>query len=176
MISIIIVRYKLHFKDRQTLSLWRSRIDKENARASGFLDKTELPAIGEEDFHTVVLRFNNKANAENWLNSDVRRKLFQHSAPMQFFEIEEIVQESDAFWFAKAAGAKAKKWKQWLIVFMAVYPLSIIYSAIVNSILEELDLQIGLFRGTLITLMISFTMVHMVMPNLLRSFGSWLKR
>ena len=101
MISTVIVRYKLKYKDSQTLEEWRERIAKENSQAKGFLDKTELPSIGTENFHTVVLRFDSKINAEDWLNSDIRKELLQHSEFVQFLEKEETVYDSNAFWFAK---------------------------------------------------------------------------
>ena len=176
MISTIIVRYKLKYKDSQSLEEWRERIAKENSQAKGFLDKTELPSIGMENFHTVVLRFDSKVNAEDWLNSDIRKELLQHSEFIQFFEKEETVYDNNAFWFAKTTKNHAVKWKQWLIVFFAVYPLTIIYPFTLNLILEKLGVEVGFFKGTMIALLISFTMVYKVMPFLLNTFNNWIKR
>jgi antibiotic biosynthesis monooxygenase (ABM) superfamily enzyme len=176
MISTIIVRFKFTYKDSQTLEQWRKRIEKETGQAKGFLDKTELPSIGTENFHTVVLRFDSKINAEDWLNSDARKELLQHSAFIQFFEKEETVYDSNAFWFAQTTRKQGVKWKQWVISFFAVYPLSIIYSFVVNLILEKLGVEIGFFKGTMIALLMSFSMVYKVMPFLLKTFNDWIKR
>ena len=176
MISTIIVRYKLKYRDTQTLEEWRERIAKQNNQAKGFLDKTELPSIGTENFHTVVLRFDSKINAEDWLNSGIRKELLQSSEFIQVFEREETVYDSNAFWFAKTTKNPAVKWKQWLIVFFAVYPLTIIYPSIVNLILEKLGVEVGFFKGTMIALLVSFTMVYKVMPFLLKTFDNWIKR
>ena len=62
------------------------------------------------------------------------------------------------------------------MIFLAVYPLTLTYSLLVNAVFDAFDIRHVYLKGLLVTLLISFTMVYKVMPYLLRRFDKWLKQ
>lgn len=85
MISTIIVRYRLLLENKKFEEL-KEKMDAEIRHADGFLDKTDLPLIPDEPYHSVILRFDSKANAEAWQNAplpDVKRCCRKWMAVMQ---------------------------------------------------------------------------------------------
>jgi antibiotic biosynthesis monooxygenase (ABM) superfamily enzyme len=177
MFGIVIVRYRLEVQDIDHLNAWRREMDHATDQAEGFLDRMELPSLVNDAYQTSVLRFNSKENAATWLDSANRQKLFLRSKFLKFVDNTEVLDENNLF-CSKADGIpKINKWKQWLIVFPCVYPITIIYPLLVNNILASLNIHSGFFlKSILTTLFISLTMVHAVVPFLLNTFNGWLKK
>lgn len=69
--------------------------------------------------------------------------------------------------------ARMIPWKQALITAIGVYPLLLTYEWLVKQLLpvQEMDRRLTLL---IVVLMIATTMVFLVMPVMIKLFGSWL--
>ncbi|MBD0295627.1 MAG: hypothetical protein ICV84_10600, partial [Flavisolibacter sp.] len=153
---------------------WKEKLDHASRQAIGFLDRTELPIISNEPYHSVILRFDNKANAENWLHSAKRKTLLREVEAMAE-ERQEILHEDNTFWFSVSAEKTSTKWKQVIVSFVAVYPLTLVIPVLVQLGLRELGIASVLLSGILIGVIISACMVFFAMPLTLQLFKKWLK-
>ncbi|CAM3652140.1 MULTISPECIES: hypothetical protein [Sphingobacterium] len=171
--STIIVRYKL-LAERQKFDEWRERMDANSQLADGFLDKTDLPLNPKQPYHSVVLRFDNKANAQKWLCSATRKKLLQELERIAI-ERREILHEHDNFWFDISSKKTIKKWKQVVVSIIAVYPLTQVIPILVQLILTHLGISSTFVAGVLIGTIISICMVYFAMPLILKLFKGWLE-
>ncbi len=173
MISTIIVRFKL-LSEHGDFDEWKEKIDQASRQAIGFLDRTELPSLPNEPYHSVILRFDNKVNAQNWLHSAKRKTLLQAVEAMAE-ERQEILHEDNTFWFGVPAEKTSTKWKQVIVSFVAVYPLTQVVPVFVQFVLRELGIASVLLAGILIGGIISACMVYFAMPLALKLFKEWLK-
>lgn len=174
MISTIIVRYKLLSK-KKDFYLWKKKMDEVIQKYKGFLDKTELPTISNTPYHSVILRFNNQRNAERWLNSSDRKTLLRMTDEI-VEEYQEILYEDDLFWFDILSKRSIKKWKQVIVSFIAVYPLTQIIPISLGTILKNTKIQYFLWGGILNGMIISFCMVYFAMPFVLKFSKKWLNK
>lgn len=172
MICVIIVRYKLS-PEHGDFDEWKEKMDEASRQAIGFLDRTELPLIPYEPYHSVILRFDNKANAENWLHSAKRKTLLQEVETMAE-ERQEMLRDGN-FWFGVSPEKTSTKWKQVVVSFVAVYPLTQVIPVLVQLVLKELGIASFLLVGILIGVIISICMVYFAMPLALKLFKTWLK-
>jgi uncharacterized protein len=174
--SLAIVRMKVNKLDSMTLKAWRKAFENELIQFPSFLDKVELPPKDNDGEYLVILRFTTQQGAQQWLESNERLKHLQSDKSLTLSAREEVFYDHDLEWIISVKKNVVNKWKQWPIVFFAVYPLTIIFPFIVNHFLLQLDLHIGFFKGTIITLLISFTMVHKMMPLVFKWFGKWMMK
>lgn len=74
---------------------------------------------------------------------------------------------------SKARPVAPRRWKLWLLVVLAVYPLITLIATVAEPLLERLPLY-GRF-ALLVPIMVAL-MLWLVVPAIHRAFGSWLTR
>ncbi len=173
MICTIIVRYKL-LSEHGDFDEWKEKMDQVSRQAIGFLDRTELPFIPNEPYYSVILRFDNKVNAKNWFHS-TKRKMLLGEVEAMAEERQEILHEDNTFWFGVSPEETSTKWKQVIVSFVAVYPLTQVVPVFVQFVLRELGIASVLLAGILIGVIVSTCMVYFAMPLALKLFKQWLK-
>ncbi|RWY46074.1 hypothetical protein [Mucilaginibacter gilvus] len=152
---------------------WRKIIDGALQAADGFLDKTELSPVADEPFISIVIRFRNKETAELWLKSDLRKDLLEQSQVITLSEKVESIHHNTNFWFQDSS-LPAIKWKQWVVTFTAVYPLTLTIPFLINTVLISLNIDYFLLRSLVIAITVSGLMVFKIMPFMLKKFKKWL--
>lgn len=173
MISTLIVRYKSTFDSAESHDLWHNSINKASENSEGFLDRTELPSLNEEAFSSVVLRFDTSENAKKWLKSGNRIELIE-SELIHLSEKEEMIYDGDTSWFRIDAGKTPGKWKQWVVAFLSVYPLTLVVPLAVGYIFEKFSIVSWLAESIIIGFIITGAMVYKIMPFMLRVFKTWM--
>ncbi len=176
MISTLIIRYKLHISNKLEFDLWYEEMTKATRSAEGFIDRIELPSVKSDGFHSVVLRFENSKYAEKWMNSDIRKKLLAKANIIHFSDKQEIIHEDNDFWFNTDKKVKTHQWKEVIVSFVAVYPLTQIAPKIVDLIFTMIGLSSFFLRGAIIALIVSTLMVYLAMPIVLKVFKKWLSQ
>ena len=173
MITTIIVRYTTK---NETFNLvekeWYHLLLKANEQAEGFLDRTELPIVKGDRNYSVVLRFKDKISAEKWLNNPERKQLIEKANLEEVEQIKSVMHHNQDFWFAQ--NLKIKKWKQVILSFVAVYPLTILMPKIVQFIFSFSSINSLIIKGILVSIFISISMVYVMMPFVMKLFKKYI--
>lgn len=173
MISTVIVRYIVNNPSNPTTSTtWYKALKKANEEAEGFIDRTELPPVEGEAFHSVVLRFKNPTDAQNWLDNDARKQILEQAGIDDISQIKSAVHQNSAFWFTP--GKSPVKWKQVVLSLISVYPLTQIIPKLVNSVFTSINLESFFIEGIVISIFISVMMVYVMMPLVFKLFKRWI--
>jgi len=118
----------------------------------------------------LLVHFDSHAQLQAWIGSEQRRRL-----------VDELRSERPrtgmGLWFALAlAGARqAKPFKQFLLTFSAIYPLSLAVPAILCMLTKGWSLPTGLVQLCASALLV-WLMVYVVMPRYVKAASSWLFR
>ena len=168
--GILMVRYKVHSQSEIAFEAWKADMDALVKTFEGFISTTVLYPVKNSEHYYIIIRFDSKANAETWMRSDERRDMLSKSDAATMSEKQEVVHDWDIFWYSTFEGTK--KWKQWAVTFMAVYPLTVIMPLIVHEISTAVPLFF--FEGIIRALFISGFMTFLIMPFMMRQFKKWL--
>jgi len=170
--GVLVVRYKVDPEKQYLFEEWKFEMERTISSFEGYLNTVHIPPVGDNDFHYILLRFNNRENLQRWVKSDFRAEMHDKSNNLWMSEREETVHDWDTFWFSKME--KAKKWKQWAVTFLAVYPLTVVIPWLVRTYTQALP--ITFVKGIISALLISGCMTYFVMPFMLNLFRKWLHR
>jgi hypothetical protein len=154
---------------------WIAEASRESRRFPGFQGVTVLrPPPGALDY-TVVVHFESEALLQAWVGSAQRRELIARVRPL--LSHNESLSAGLGLWFAPAlVGARPPRpYKQFLLTFSAIYPLS----QAVPAALRWLSADSGLHPAWLqlaATAITVWIMVYLLMPRYVRALAGWLAR
>ncbi|QWV95354.1 antibiotic biosynthesis monooxygenase [Geomonas oryzisoli] len=134
-----------------------------------------LPDLSET--YTIIVRFDTAEHLQEWMNSEVRRRLIEKVRPLLAGDDDFLVRSGLDFWFTPS-GAKAKvpvRWKQFLVTWSAIFPLASCVPLAVMPLLRRIGVPPLPYLDTLfISGIIVFLMVYVVMPRYTRLVQRWL--
>lgn len=168
--GLLMVRFKLKAENTIDFEKWKSEAVARVKEFQGFIDITVLNRLKDADYYHILIRFDCEENVNTWLHSDSRRKIFDDTAVSWITERQEVIHSWTMFWYRIFEGTK--KWKQWAVTFIAVYPLTIVIPIMVKTIAKVIPLSF--FAGIISALMISGFMIFLVMPFIHNLFKKWL--
>jgi antibiotic biosynthesis monooxygenase (ABM) superfamily enzyme len=157
---------------------WMNEISSVSRSADGFLDWQIIRLIaGLTATYTVILRFATQKQLQNWMNSPERARLIDKVRPLLAKDDEFSIRSGLDFWFTPE-GAKARvpvRWKQFLVTWSAIYPLSLGISLVVMPLLHDLGLPQNRYIDALCSsgLLVAL-MVYLVMPRYTKLLQRWL--
>ena len=170
--AIISVRVDAEHLD-EYLELYH-QIDDAMSRAPGFV-RTELfePVPGTQDDHVVVFTFDGREYLEAWLDSPERQAIIERMQP--FIESPHLINVVGGFggWFDLGGSTEPKKWKQAVVVLLALYPTVLGLTLIDDWILPDPPLAIDVLIGNIVGVII---LTWFLMPPLTRMLAGWLSR
>ncbi len=169
--GVLLVRYKVAPDSVKDFQIWKAKTDEVMKTFKGFIAITLLNPEKDSDYYYVIIRFNSSENARVWLNSDARKNLLKDPHATWLSDKQEVIQDWDKFWYNTFS--EVKKWKQWVVTFIAVYPLTIVVPRFVKTISAVISLSF--FEGIINALLISGLMIFLVMPLVLSFFKKWLR-
>lgn len=157
---------------------WMAKIVPLCKAAPGHLDwHIVRPVAGITDTYTIVIRFDTTDHLREWMDSAARKALIAEAQPLLAKGDRFHISSGLDFWFTPE-GAKAKlpvRWKQWLITWSAIFPLSYLVQhallplyALVNFP-DSVPLHALVNTGCTVLLM-----VYVVMPRYTRLVRNWL--
>ncbi|QBE61898.1 hypothetical protein [Pseudoduganella lutea] len=142
----------------------------------GYLATDIIRPVGAGLRYVVILRFCSGPDAEAWLRSGVRAALLKEVEPWLLREDTYRVHDNNEFWFSTPGkSSPPKRWKQWLLSTLAVFPLTAVIPALVGALARKLPLAVpGVLVLAFTAAIISAIMVYWLMPLLSRWAGRWL--
>ncbi|MGW7576096.1 antibiotic biosynthesis monooxygenase [Streptomyces sp. NPDC054765] len=156
---------------------WQERTLKAQEKAPGFMG-SELfkPVEGVQEHWVVVFRFDSREHLDDWLGSDVRRKLLDEGDT--YFTSYDVRKIGSAFsgWFRfdqDKGGGAPPNWKQAMSVVLALYPTVMVLNLTVGYALEKLTVReyIGLFFSNVLSVS---ALTWLLMPAVNRALAFWL--
>ncbi|MCA1323816.1 antibiotic biosynthesis monooxygenase [Herbaspirillum sp. alder98] len=157
---------------------WLNDIAAASRVAEGVLDwQVVRPIAGLTDAYTVILRFSSHARLQHWMDSPERAAHIERARPFLAADDEFFIRSGLDFWFVPQ-GAKAKlpvRWKQFLVTWSAIFPLSLLSSQLALPLLHDIGLPRERLLDTLLgSGLVVALMVYLVMPRYTRLVQRWL--
>ncbi|MDP2746743.1 antibiotic biosynthesis monooxygenase [Pseudomonas sp.] len=156
---------------------WMSKAIEAHQNFPGYLATDIVKPVGQQLRYAIILRFVSKEHVLAWLKSEVRQGLLRESLPwlrQDYYRAE----DDSKFWFEPLQGrVTVARWKQWLLSWVVVLPLTVFIPWIMSAVLErtELDLPAWLFK-VMVAGLVSLGMVYWLMPWATRALSRWLLR
>lgn len=145
-------------------------------RFAGYLSTDIVRPAGVPHRYVIMVRFETDVDAEGWLESTERKSLLQCARPWLSTPEQYVVHQSSAFWFQLQNHPVPRRWKQWLLSSVTVFPLTSLVPTMVATLLGVLGLDFlnRLFGGAVSAATISAAMVYWLVPLLSRWTARWL--
>ena len=159
---------------------WLKEIVPLTKHAKGFIDLQIIEPIPKLTFvYTVIIRFDTVDNLKNWMESEQRKTWIEKAAPLFRRHDHYQIRSGLDFLFEIPENNSniPVRWKQYLVTWSAIYPLSLLIPLLLLPLLRYLHIpQNHFFDGLLISGSIVFLMIYIVMPNYTRWIRKWLNR
>ncbi|HUC19989.1 MAG TPA: antibiotic biosynthesis monooxygenase [Candidatus Polarisedimenticolaceae bacterium] len=139
----------------------------------GHMGVTTLKSPENKESFQTVLRFDTTRHLENWLNSPIRRKMIK---PMQEIAHTDATAKATGLetWFDIPGHlvAPPPRWKMVITTFIAIYPLSLLFSLFLTPYIANWPLEI---RAIFLPVFAPIILTYLFMPFLTqRVLKRWL--
>lgn len=127
--------------------------------------------------YTIIIRFDTTDHLRQWIESDQRTRLIEKARPLLANDDAYDIHSGLDFWFMpQGVGNKTPvRWKQFLITWTAIYPLSLVIPLLALPSFRQLGLPHDVYLdGLLISAVLVWLMVYVVMPRYTRLVRHWL--
>lgn len=136
----------------------------------GYLGSGVLaPPPGDDEFQ-IVFRFADEQTLDTWEHSASRRAWLQRGSELFGQPYEHRARGIDA-WFGGTDSPPPPRWKQSVAIWLAFFPVSLLFNALFGNLLGELSL---VARILLSTLVLTPLMTYLFIPLSTRLLASWL--
>ena len=175
--SAVITHHILEGKQSQ-YEEWLNEIGPLCRNSPGNIDWQIIRPIPNLTFtYTVILRFDTIENLKKWMESTERKNLIEKAKPLFAKDDKYYIKTGLDFLFL-SENEKQKppvRWKQYLVTWSAIYPLSILIPLLVLPILKSLNVpENKLINSFFISGVIVFIMIYLLMPRYTRLIKKWL--
>lgn len=155
---------------------WLNEIGPICRSAVGHVDwQIILPIANLTYSYTIIIRFDTIDHLKNWMDSQERKRLIEKIRPLLITDDSYQIKSGLDFLFTpqnEKTGAPVR-WKQYLVTWSAIYPLSMIIPLILLPLLRILHLPKSPFIDSFfVSGVIVLLMVYLVMPY----YTKWIKR
>jgi hypothetical protein len=176
--STVVITHRVQDGQQARYEDWAREIHSVSKRADGFLHWQMIrPVAGLTSTYTVIVRFATREQLERWMGSPERARLIDKVRPLLAKDDEFFIRSGLDFWFTPEE-AKAKvpvRWKQFLVTWSAIYPLSLVMSLAVAPRLHAMGLpQSRYIDGLWASGLVVALMVYVVMPRYTKLVRHWL--
>ena len=135
----------------------------------GYLGSGVLaPPPGDDEFQ-IIFRFADETTLQAWEHSVSRKSWLLRGSDLFAHPSEQRVSGIDG-WFG-AAGQRPPRWKQAVAIWLAFFPVSLIFNFVLGPLLSELSLLPRVFVSTLA---LTPLMVYLFIPLSTHLLASWL--
>lgn len=140
---------------------WQQRLATAQARAPGFQGyRFEPPTPGVQDEWVGILRFDNEANLQAWLDSAIRKELLKETDAFIAEFHARVVRTGFDQWFQQETGGSLPPvaWKQNMVVVSVLYPVVFLFGLSIGTpILTRwmgLPFWLSLFIGNVVSVLL----------------------
>lgn len=119
---------------------WLKEIGPACRNSEGHIDWQIVRPIAHLTFtYTVVIRFDSIENLKNWMTSDLRKSLIEKVKPLLAIDDTFYIKTGLDFLFLTEMNAPKVpvRWKQYLVTWSAIYPLSLLIPFLVLPLLQQ---------------------------------------
>lgn len=159
---------------------WLAEIIAAASRFPGHQGVNILKPVGGHNRYEIAVRFAGQAEAEAWLQSDIRRALIEEAGG--YLAIPENIEISSGIdnWFQplNPPARQPTRWKQWLLTTLVIWLLTLLVPPALSLLLFEPVPLLGLWgiRHAITAAIIVALVIYVVMPRLVRRVSGWLFR
>ena len=141
---------------------------------AGHLGVNIIRPTAPGDYYRIVFKFDSMRNYIAWESSGVREQWLQRYAEVTLGDDEQEILSGLETWFTLPGGEAVvppPKHKMAMIIWISIFPLSIIINYLLRPVLRDLHIviQIGIVSLVLVVLM-----TWLVMPVMSKLFHHWL--
>ncbi|UPQ83103.1 MULTISPECIES: antibiotic biosynthesis monooxygenase [Pseudomonas] len=137
----------------------------------GYLGSGVLaPPPGDDEFQ-IVFRFANELTLDAWEHSASRRAWLQRGSDLFAQPHEQRARGIDT-WFGHNDITPPPRWKQSVAIWLAFFPVSLLFNLIFGGVLSELSL---VMRILISTLALTPLMTYLFIPLSTRVLAPWLR-
>ncbi|MDD2305347.1 MAG: hypothetical protein PHP53_11670 [Prolixibacteraceae bacterium] len=169
-----------HIKDgkQKEYENWLNKIGSVSKSFDGNIDWQIIRPIPDLTFnYTVIIRFDTIENLKIWMESKERKQLIEEITPIFTKDDNYRIKTGLDFLF-ESEDEKPKppvRWKQYLVTWSAIFPLSVFVPLIVLPIFKSINLSDNHYLNSfLISGTIVFLMIFVIMPNYTKLIRKWL--
>lgn len=137
----------------------------------GFLGSGVLQPPEGGDQYQIVLRFTDAASLSRWEKSLPRRMWLERGATLVRASHEHRVSGTDG-WFAPKAASAPPRWKQAVSIWLAYFPVLLVFSILVS---EHLSILPIFWRVLITSVILTPIMVFVCIPVITRVLQRWLR-
>jgi uncharacterized protein len=155
---------------------WERKIAAAQSKAPGLQGyRFEPPVPGVQDDYVAILRFDNQANLNAWLESPVRKKLLE--------EVEPLSEESHARlgtgfeqWFRDESpdSAPLSVWKMDMIVLLLLYPIVFLWGVWIGTPILQAGMNMPWALNLFIGNIFSVALTGFMVPWVANRMGWWM--
>lgn len=175
--GVSVIVHEVHPQYQTLYEQWMSKAIDAHRQFPGYMATDIVKPIGSQLRYAIILRFISTEHVIAWLKSDVRQALLRESLPWLRRDYYRADDDSK-FWFEPLQGrVTVDRWKQWLLSWVVVLPLTVFIPWLLSAVLEltELDLPVWLFK-VMVAGVVSLSMVYWLMPLTTHTMSRWLLR
>jgi len=176
--ATVVISHQIKEGKQHEYEEWLEEIGPICRSFKGYIDWQIIRPIPNLTFiYTVVIRFDTIENLKNWMNSNERKELIEKVKPLfvtgDTFKIKSGL---DFLFLSEQGNQKVPvRWKQYLVTWSAIFPLSIIIPLIILPILSALRFPENRFLNSfVISGTIVFIMIYLLMPKYTKLIKKWL--
>lgn len=177
--ATVVISHKVRDGQEANYESWLTEIIPVSKTYPGHLGVSVVhPVPGATATYTIIIRYDNRENLINWMNSDARKRLIEKAQPFLADNDKFEVKSGLDFWFTPE-GAKAKlptRWKQFLVTWSAIFPLVLIGSFLLSKVSYFDSPAHHVLRILSLTFFVVMMMVYVVMPRYTKLVHRWLFR
>jgi antibiotic biosynthesis monooxygenase (ABM) superfamily enzyme len=167
-VTLMVARRVAHGR-YQELIAWLHEGEQLATDFTGYLGSGVLaPPPGDDEFQ-IIFRFADEATLHAWEHSASRRSWLVRGSGLFAAPSEHRVKGIDG-WFG-AVGQRPPRWKQAVAIWLAFFPVSLIFNFVLGPLLGQLEL---LPRIMISTLILTPLMVFWFIPLSTHLLASWL--
>jgi uncharacterized protein len=156
---------------------WLAEIRQACAKFDGYLSTDVIRPLGKEHTYVVIIRFDGFEKLARWMESDQRRAFLQQMEPFLTKGDRYQIRTGLEFWFTPPAGKPAIPWKQFLVTWSAIFPLSLLVTWLLGPLFDHMSFSGAALVARLVnTALIVVLMVYVVMPRYTKLVSKWLFR
>jgi len=175
--ATVVISHQVKAGQESSYEAWLTEIIPVSKTYPGHLGVSVVhPVPGATATYTIIIRYDNRDNLINWMNSDARNRLIDKVQPFLADDDKFEVKSGLDFWFTPE-GAKAKlptRWKQFLVTWSAIFPLVIFGSFVLNQVAYLNIPTHHILKILCLTLFVVMMMVYVVMPRYTKLVHRWL--
>ncbi len=174
----VVITHHIQEGKEQLYEDWLGKIGPLCQRFPGNIDWQLIrPVAGLTFSYTVIIRFDTIEHLRHWMESTERKELIEEISPIFTRSDRYRIKTGLDFLFESEEEKPVPpvRWKQYLVTWSAIFPLSILVPLILLPLLEILHFPQNRYLNALfISGTVVFLMIYVIMPHYTRLIRKWL--